>query len=75
MDYVAGMARPLVKSVQINIRLTPEERDSLKRAAQDRGFTLSDFLVACGMEEVERVKKDQPQPANLGAGLGKSQGY
>lgn len=75
MDYVAGMARPLVKSVQINIRLTPEERDSLKRAAQDRGFTLSDFLVACGIEEVERVKRDRSRPANLGAGLGKSQGY
>ena len=63
------------KTSRIDIRVTPDERGAMIATAKALGLTLSDFAVACILEEVERVKKDRPRPANLGAGLGKSQGY
>ena len=54
--------RAPTKSTRLNVRVTPAEHALLVATAKELDLTLSDFIVAATMDEVERVRKDKPKP-------------
>lgn len=46
------------KSARLEARLSAEARQTLARAAEIQGRTLSDFVVAAALDEAERVIAD-----------------
>lgn len=44
-----GISRTLTKSETIQLRVTPEEKESIKAAASKLGLTVTDYLVRIGM--------------------------
>ncbi len=53
------MARPKIEnpaSVQINLRMTPDDRAELGRRAEAAGMTLTAYLVKCGLAGPKRKR-------------------
>lgn len=62
------MARPRKevgekRTLIIRVRVTPTEKESLDKAAEDAGFTVSDFVRVKAVNAVPRIRKATPERA------------
>ncbi len=57
LPELAGFTRPVRRQARIDFRVTPEELEEIKTAAESVGLGISEYLRQCHKRAVEALRK------------------